>query len=483
MATATPTRPVVTRPAAPNPSAAVGGDLIERETPATLEAMTRGEIDVQITTARRYPRSIRTFIDTALEMATLDEDTAKACFYALPRREADGNTKTITGPSARLAEICANAYGHLRVQARIVDEDARFITAQAVAWDVQNNVAIGFEVRRRITGRNGQKYNDDMVGVTGNAAASIALRNAVFKVIPSAFWRPIFDRARVVAVGKAETLAARRAKMLEHFQKLGVENARVFTLLNVKGVEDITLEHMETLVGLATAIKEESTDIDEAFPPLTAMPKRTAENGNGQQTAGGGQQPPAQTSGAEGSTQDAGSIRLGNAATPAAGSDQPAPSVQTGHNLEELRVMARSNGGEWAVASGTAIRCSRSIRRSLTTLKDAANGGRGRPHVQRQGGTAGAPHQDGFAGVAVAKRTSHRRSTTAPKRGRQSRLKSLTFTLPVFSPEEFIAEAERVERVAIQLTDPTVQSGLGRVALMLRRAAKDRAYAIEEGPL
>lgn len=51
--------------------------------------------------------------------------------------------------------------------------------------------------------------------------------------------------------------------------------------------------------------------------------------------------------------------------------------------------------------------------------------------------------------------------------------------LPVFSPEEFIEQAVHVERVAIQVTDPTVQSGLGRVALMLRRAAEDRAEAIE----
>jgi len=259
-----------------------GALVLEREAPVTAGRAAGGDVDVQIATAKRYPRSIRAFIDKSTEMATLDEETAKACFYALPR---DG--KTVTGPSARLAEICVAAYGNLRAQARIVDEDDRFITARGEAWDIEANTAIAFEVRRRITtsektNRDGtvipsKKYSDDMVGVTGNAASSIALRNAVFKIIPSAFWRPIYEKARTVAVGNAATLATRRAKMLEHFQKLGVEGARVFGLLGVRGVEDVTLEHMETLIGIATAIKEGDTTIDQAFADVPAPPQRKSD--------------------------------------------------------------------------------------------------------------------------------------------------------------------------------------------------------------
>jgi hypothetical protein len=243
-----------------------------REAPVSIDTRPGTDIDAQIATARRYPRSIRGFIDKATQMACLDEETAKACFYALPR---DG--KTVTGPSARLAEICVAAYGNLRAQARIVDEDDRFITARGESWDIEANAAIAFEVRRRITNRNGAKYSDDMIVVTGNAASSIALRNAVFKVIPSAFWRPIYEKARVVAVGNAQTLSTRRAKMLEHFQKLGVEGPRVLALLGVKGIEDVTLEHMETLIGIATAIKEGDTTIDEAFADVPATPQRKSE--------------------------------------------------------------------------------------------------------------------------------------------------------------------------------------------------------------
>lgn len=236
--------------------------------PGAIEQLVRGEVDVQIATARRYPRSVKQFIDQAMTLATLDEDTAASCLYALPR---DG--KTIEGPSARLAEICASTWGHMRAGARIVHEDERFVTALGQAWDIQNNVAVGFEVRRRITTSKGKRYSDDMVGVTGNAACSIALRNAVFKVVPSAFWRPIYLAARKVAVGTAQTLVKRREEMLAYFLKMGVVNQRVFDLIEVKGVEDITLEHMATLRGLATAIKDGETTVDQAFPlPQTQKP-------------------------------------------------------------------------------------------------------------------------------------------------------------------------------------------------------------------
>ncbi len=235
-------------------------DVTEVPPVSTVESLTRGEIDIQVATAKRFPRSLRGFKDRALEMATLDQETAEACIYALPR---DG--KTIEGPSARLAEIVASAYGHMRVEGRPVDDDGKFLTARGTAWDIQNNVLIAFEVKRRVTTRQNRRFSDDMIIVTANAATSIAIRNAVFKVVPKAFWGPIYEAAKKVAVGDATTLVNRRAAMLEYFLKMGVVNDRVFTLLGVKGVEDITLEHMAVLKGLATAIKDGDTTVDEAF--------------------------------------------------------------------------------------------------------------------------------------------------------------------------------------------------------------------------
>jgi hypothetical protein len=254
-------------------AAALEPEIVEVVAPVALEAQTRGEIDIQIATARRFPRSIEAFQKKATSMATLDEETAASCFYVLPKRK--GQDKPIEGPSARLAEIVASAWGHMRIEARIVDMDDRFVTARGVAWDVESNVARAIEVRRRITDREGRRYSDDMVMVTSNAACAIASRNAVFQVIPNTYVRQLFQQCKQVAVGSAQTLVAKRAEMIAYFQKMSVTPARVFAALEVKGLEDITLEHMATLRGLATAIKEGDTSIDEAFPELDAKKAAT----------------------------------------------------------------------------------------------------------------------------------------------------------------------------------------------------------------
>lgn len=239
-----------------------------------VESQVRGELDQQIATAKRFPRSIKSFKERALSLATLDEETAASCFYSLPR---DG--KNIEGPSARLAEIVAASWGNLRSQASIVDEDNKFITARGMCWDLENNVAVSVDVRRRITNRQGHKFSDDMIVVTANAACSIALRNAVFKVIPGAIVRPVYLAARQIAIGDATTLVKRRTDMVIYFQKMGINVEQIAIAVGAASIEDITVDHLATLKGLATAIKEGDTSIDEAFPPIVKEKPNGAANG------------------------------------------------------------------------------------------------------------------------------------------------------------------------------------------------------------
>jgi hypothetical protein len=226
----------------------------------TLSAITQAEIDSQIATAKRYPRSIRRFMDEATEMVTLSEEIAGECMYALPR-----GGKTIEGPSARFAEIVASSWGNCRAGARIVSEEEKFIVAQGVFHDLERNVAITYEVKRRITDKYGNRYNDDMVGTTGNAACSISLRNAVLKGVPKAFWKSLYDEARKCAIGDVKTLPNKRATMLAAFAKMGVTEDMVLSSMEAKGIEDIGLDELATLRGLFQAIKDGDTTVEQAF--------------------------------------------------------------------------------------------------------------------------------------------------------------------------------------------------------------------------
>ena len=103
----------------------------------TVALLNKSEIDMQIATAHKYPRSVKRFRDEVLQMVTISESVAQECIYSLPRKEKDPKTgkwgiKNIDGPSARFAEVVASAWGNSRAAARVVSDQGDFVTAQGV---------------------------------------------------------------------------------------------------------------------------------------------------------------------------------------------------------------------------------------------------------------------------------------------------------------------------------------------------------------
>src|SRR4051812_43381291 len=119
--------------------------------PTTIQLMQSAEIDQAISTAHRFPRSIEGFYRDARSLATMNASVAGALSYALKR---DG--KTITGPSARFAEIIASRWGNCRYGARVLSDDGDFVVAQGVFHDLESNAQVSFEVRRRIIDSKGR---------------------------------------------------------------------------------------------------------------------------------------------------------------------------------------------------------------------------------------------------------------------------------------------------------------------------------------
>jgi hypothetical protein len=232
---------------------------------SALPALSRAEIDIQIATAKRWPRSIVAFKKQAMELATLDEETAGACFYALPR---DG--KRIEGPSIRLAEIVASTWGNLRVGARIIEITDRAVIGQGACFDLEKNVAASVEVSRRITNRMGKRYSDDMVNTTAQAAMSIALRNAVFRVVPFAIVKDVYEAAKLVSLGKGLTMEQSRAKCVGAFAKLwpALTPDILWRLAGKTGADDIGTDELVQLRGLFTALKDGEISLEEVLRQL-----------------------------------------------------------------------------------------------------------------------------------------------------------------------------------------------------------------------
>lgn len=231
--------------------------------PQALEAIVRSEVDMQVATAKRWPRSGKKFRERALSMATTSTEVAEQCFYRLKRRGEGGKPTFFEGPSVRLAEIVAMSYGNLRSGTRIIGEDDRTVTAQGVAWDMESNNFVTRETKRRITNRSGRRYSDDMVITTSNAAAAIAWRNAIFTVVPRAIVWGIMRECQQVVVGDKATFSANRDKWVKWALKLGVAKDELCALLEVQRIEDLDGDGLLTLIGYGTAIRDAEMTRDE----------------------------------------------------------------------------------------------------------------------------------------------------------------------------------------------------------------------------
>lgn len=259
-----------------------------------IQQITAAEIDIQISTAKRYPRSITTFMRTVNDLVQMNEDIAAGCIYALPR-----GGKNIEGPSARFAEIILSSWGNCRAASRPIAEDDEYVTVQGVFTDLERNTAVGAEVKRRITDKNGNRFNADMIAVTINAAGSIAIRNAILKGIPKVYWEHAYRAARSVIVGDSKTLANKRSSALALMQQFGATPEQVYEKLGIKGVEEIMEDQLITLRGYVTAMRDGESSVEDIFGPTPTGKKAetpkdvTAGDKQPPATEGGAQPPPA----------------------------------------------------------------------------------------------------------------------------------------------------------------------------------------------
>lgn len=235
---------------------------------SALEVLNRSEIDIQISTAKQYPRDLKKVLGNIRALATLDEETAEDCFYALKRGKGN-DENLIEGISVRLAEIFASAWGNLRVQTRITANDGRTITAQGICHDLESNLAVCVEVKRRITDKYGKTYSEDMQVVTGNAASAIAFRNAVLKVIPKAVTKKVVDDIKDLALGNGGNLESKRQATINWFNRKGVTTDQLLVYIKADCVESIDAEKLLTLRSTANAIKEGTTTLGETFGAKT----------------------------------------------------------------------------------------------------------------------------------------------------------------------------------------------------------------------
>lgn len=247
---------------------------VEPQSVTQLDAVEKANVDVQVATAKTFPRIISRIMNNSIALVTMNKETAQSCSYALPR-----GGKPITGPSVHLARILAQQYGNMRAEAKVVEITDKQIISRAMAWDLESNYAVAFEVRRSIVDKYGRRYNDDMITVTGNAANAIAYRNAVLAIIPKGIMEAAYKAAQDLITGDLSDeakLVVRRKKALDFFNdEYGISESEVLKMLGKQTIQQIKAEQIALMLSTQQALKDGDTTVDELMKDIRSNPEPT----------------------------------------------------------------------------------------------------------------------------------------------------------------------------------------------------------------
>jgi hypothetical protein len=244
----------------------------------TVQALEKALIDIQISTAHAFPRSMEQFKKRATEWVTLDEETAKSCIYRRPVGKEGNVMKYAEGKSIRMAEIVGACYGNLRVGATVIEQTSRYVKCRGVAHDLESNFASSCEIIESTVTSSGQPYSERMRIVVVKAALAKARRDATFQVVPGALCKSIEIAARDTALGKGKTMEQRRAGVDSWIKTLKIPVKRVWASLGVNGLSDLTIDHLTDLIGIKTALDNREITIDEAFPDESKVTETSAQD-------------------------------------------------------------------------------------------------------------------------------------------------------------------------------------------------------------
>lgn len=235
----------------------------------------------QLDAAHKYSKHtdlamVQGIVDDCTAVCTQDYATAEECHYSLPR-----GGKSIEGPSIHMMRVIKARYGNIAVAARVIEEGDRYVRAQAVVWDMESNVRQSAEARRPIVyGKNagakaGQRFDDDLINVTCQAAMAIAERNALQGVIPKSVWGPVYEAVRDrlnQAAGLKDDLGPIRKRMISWYSARGVTEAMVCKKVGKARISALEREDLVTLGGIKTRIDSLETTVEEQFPELAEPP-------------------------------------------------------------------------------------------------------------------------------------------------------------------------------------------------------------------
>ena len=230
------------------------------------------EVQAAMMIARMNPRDPIAAMDRILNACTRPT-LADAAVYQYSRGGSD-----VSGPSIRLAEAMAQAWGNLQFGIRELEQRNGESTVQAFAWDVETNTRreVTFQVPHlRYTKQGGKRLEDprDIYEMVANQGAR-RLRACILAIIPGDVTEHAVLQCEVTMKTKADTSPEAMAKMVSAFDGYGVTKEQIEKRIQ-RRLDAIQPAQVVALKKIYASLRDGMSAAADWFDPIEPEPGAT----------------------------------------------------------------------------------------------------------------------------------------------------------------------------------------------------------------
>jgi hypothetical protein len=249
--------PVASAPAAP-------GGLLNQEAQRAV-----AEVQGAILVAKRFPRNEKEAFDKIL-LACQRPSLAESAIYTYARGGTD-----ITGPSIRLAEAMAQAWGNIQFGIRELEQRPGESIMESFAWDVESNVrqVKVFTVRHvRATKKGSYALEDprDIYEMTANQGAR-RVRACILGILPGDIVEAAVEECEATMKAKADTGPDALKKLVEAFGKFSVTREQIEARIQ-RRIEAITAAQLVGLRKIYNSLSDGMSTVGDWFQAQEEVP-------------------------------------------------------------------------------------------------------------------------------------------------------------------------------------------------------------------
>lgn len=228
----------------------------------TQESRAMAEIQAAILMAKHAPRNESQCFINIIE-ACKRPMLAESAQYTYPR-----GGQLVKGPSIRLAEVLARAWGNVRVGITITTQDSDKTEARAYAFDMQTNYMIDQDFvvpHKRTTKKGVTKLTDerDIRELVQNIGSRY-LRGCILRLIPGDVVESALEQVEKTLLSSDVPLSEQIKKMVVAFDEIGVKVEHLEARLGHNLDATIPAE-IVTLKSIYRSIKDGMADRSQFF--------------------------------------------------------------------------------------------------------------------------------------------------------------------------------------------------------------------------